>query len=281
MKKLLIILILIFASCSTAPKSTGDIFFLRAQAEEGMETANREAAKGNFELALSLLTSFKRNAILADDPSLIIRVSLSRGNVLFLLNRLDEAFAEWDYAIAEAQRLGNAELLSVSRVYRARGNLVSGRAQAQSVLDDVNRESANIRANRIYIAFSWQVRGLALRSLALYREAEHAMLQSLAIHERDMHLENASYDWYTIASIRSLAGDLQGSLRALEQSIAIDRRIENSWGLAANYRAMGDVYRKTGQNPEALFAYERARSIYIALGNDHEISEINRRILNQ
>jgi len=267
-------------SCSSLRSKPGDIFALRIQAEEGLESANKEAAKGNFEIALNLLTGFKRNAILADDPSLIIRLCLSRGNVLFSLGRTEEAFAEWDQAIAEAQRFGNNELLSVSRIFKGRGNLLSGRVGAQSVLDEVNRESANVRSNKLYVAFTWQVRALALRSLGSYRDAENAARRSLDIHERDKRLENASYDWYTIASIRSLAGNTNGALQALESSIAIDRRIENSWGLASSYRAMGDVYRRAGREREAIEEYQRARTIYTAMGNESEVAEINRRIRN-
>jgi len=271
--------IFIFPSCSSAPDNPGDIYFLRPQAEEGLETANREAAKGNFEIALSLLTGHKRSAVLTDDISLIVRVTLSKGNVLFSLGRYDEAFAEWDYALSEAALTGNVELISISRIFYARGNLLSQRASAQSVLDEIARESANLK-NRLYTAFSWQVRGLALRDLNRWREAEDAIKQSLLIHEKDKHLENASYDWYIIASIRSLSGDFSGALQALETSIVIDRRIENSWGLASSWRAKGDVLRKAGREAEAVEAYTRARTIYAQMASNWEVEEIDRKINN-
>jgi tetratricopeptide (TPR) repeat protein len=148
-------------------------------------------------------------------------------------------------------------------------------------LDIVTEESANIRTNRLYAAFSWQVKGLALRSLERWDEAEEAMRRSLDIHERDRHLENASYDWYAIASIRSMSGNTKGALQALESSIALDRRIENSAGLAASYRAKGDVYRRDNRNDEALEAYRRARTIFAAMGKDHEVEQIDNRINNE
>jgi len=111
---------------------------------------------------------------------------------------------------------------------------LSGISSAQSVLDEATLESANIRNDNLYIAFSWQVRSLALRELRSFSEAENAARRSLDIHEREGYLENASYDWYLIASIRSLAGDTQGALQALNSSIELDRRVENSWGIAAS-----------------------------------------------
>jgi len=269
-------IMLVSVSCSTAPKNPGDVYTLRTSAESLLESANKDAGRGNFANALLLLDKCKQNAILADDPSLIIRTCLSRGNVLLALRRTKEAFAEWDFAIGEAERFENAELLSVSKIFRARGNLISG-TSAQEVLDEVNRESRNIR-DRLYLAFSWQVKGLALSALGSYREAETAVQQSREIHERDRYLENASYDWYVIASIRSLANNTTGALEALDASMALDRRIENSWGLAASWRARGDVYRKAGRHSEADEAYRHALAIYTAMKNENEAAETQRRL---
>ncbi|MCL2809142.1 MAG: tetratricopeptide repeat protein [Treponema sp.] len=267
-----------FFSCSSQPKNAGEINNLRKQVEAGLITANREAAMGRFSSALSLLTEHKRNAILADDPSLIIRVSLSRGNILFSLGRISEAYTEWDEAVAEAVRFGNDELLSVARIFYARGNLLSGRVSAESTLDIVNRESLNIKKDRLYIAFASQVKGFTLRTLGRWNEAEIEIRKSLDIHQKDRHLENASYDWYIIASIRSLSGNFTGALEALDSSIALDRRIENSWGLAASWRAMGDVYVRAGRNTDAKESYLRSRAIYDAMRHDQEVIELDIKI---
>jgi len=260
-------------SCSSQPKNQGDINNLRVQAETLLESGNRETGKGNYDNALVLINESKRLATLADDSSLIIRSSLSRANVVYSLGRADEAFTEWEQAVAEAQKLGNGELLSAARIYFARGELISGRTSAQSVLNVVDSEQPNIKSNQLYIGISWQVRGLALRSLGSYKEAEDAFMRSSEIHEKNLYFENASYDWYSIASSRSLSGDLNGAIQALEKSIEIDRRIENSWGIAASWRAMGDVYRKAGREQDALEAYNRSISIYRAMGNEYEVSQ--------
>jgi len=281
MKKIIGIFTLIilgFSSCSTAPKNTGDVNVLRKSAEIGLESANKESGKGNFTNAQNLLIEYKKQAILADDPSLIIRICLSYGNVLLSLGKTNEAYAEWDQAVAEAQKSGDKELLSVTKIFKARGNLLSGKSTAQSVLEEVNREIGNVKTNKLYIAYSWQTKGLAQRDLGSYTEAEFSIKKSLEIHEKEKALANASYDWYTIASIRSMGGNTAGALQALESAIKIDRRIENSFGLAANWRAMGDIYRKMGKNDDALEAYKRARSIFEVLGNKDEVTAIDNRM---
>jgi len=270
-------IIVVLGSCSTASKNNGDINILRKATERGIESTNKEVGQGNYINAEQLLIEFKRLAILSDDSSLITRVCLSYGNVLLSLGKTDSAYVEWDQAIEEAQKSGNKELLSVAKIFKARGNLLLEKAPAQSVIDEVNREIANIK-NSLYLAYSWQTKGLAQRALNSYGEAEESIKKSLGIHEKEKALENASYDWYTIASIRSLAENFAGALQALESAITIDRRIENSFGLAASWRAMGDVYRKMGKNEDALGAYKRSRAIYSAMGNKEEVAELDNRI---
>jgi len=267
-------------SCSSKPKNSGDIYDTRIRTEKELATGNREAGRGNFETAYTVMKECKRKAILVDDTGLIIRSGLSLGNVLFTVGKRDEAFTEWEEAIALAERHENKEFLSVAKIYYARGRLLSGKSSAAGVLEEVNRESVNIKTDKLFIAFSWQVKGLAQRELRAYREAEDAIKRSLEIHEKEKYLENVSYDWYVIASIRSLAGNHQGALQALESSISFDRRTENSWGLAADWSAMGDVYRKTGKTKEAAEAYRRAKVIYEAMGNKNEAEEIDKKMQN-
>ncbi|MCL2412429.1 MAG: tetratricopeptide repeat protein, partial [Treponema sp.] len=211
-----LLFIILLSSCSSAPRNPGDIDIIRAQAEHWLETGNKEATRGNFENALLILTEAKRQAVLVDDISLIVRVCLSKGNVLLSMGRTDEAFSQWERAVFEAELLGDRELLAVSKIFLIRGNLTSGREPPQTVLSEVIRESANLRSNRIFIAFAWQTRGLALRQLGSFREAEDAFMRSLDIHQRERNLENAAFDWFSIASIRSLAGNTGGAIEALQ-----------------------------------------------------------------
>jgi len=266
-------------SCSSKPKNPGDIYDMRIRTEKELATGNREAGRGNFEVAYAVMKECKRKAILVDDTGLIIRSGLSLGNVLFTVGRRDEAFTEWEEAVELAEKF-DKEFLSVARIYYARGRLLSGRTGAAQVLEEVNRESANIKTDKLFIAFSWQVKGLAQRELRSFTEAENSIKRSLEIHEKEKYLENVSYDWYVIASIRSLAGKYPEALFALESSLSFDRRTENSWGLAANWSSMGDVYRKTGKTKEAEEAYRRARVIYEAMGRKTEAEEIDKKIRN-
>jgi tetratricopeptide (TPR) repeat protein len=272
---------IVFSACSSAPKNPSDIFELRRRAELLLDQGNRQADRGSPGAALLLLDEAMQIAIAADDPGLRIRVGLSRGNVLFSLGLREESGDGWLEALTEAERIGNGELTAVSRIHFAWGRLLSSAGQAdtaQSVRDDVNRDLAMVKSERLYIAFAWTVIGLAEKELGNYSGAEAAVRRSLEIHEKDVYLELAAYNWFLIASFRSLSGDFMGARQALESALTFDRRVENSWGLACDWRAFGDVYKKEGNMEAAHTAYLRAAEIFRAMGNEEAAEEALSRI---
>ena len=278
--RLSLILLLLLTACSTQPKNPGDVYELRRRAESQLDQGNRQADRGDLDLAMVNLDDALRLAVATDDGSLRVRAGLSRSNVLFLMGRAEEAAEGWNLALLEAVQTGNQELAAVCRVHINRSKLLSpgGRAAAQSIRDEVNRDLALIRSDRLYIAFAWTVIGLAEKELGRYAQAEAALKRSLDIHEKEKNFELAAYDWFLIASFRSLSGDYRGSRQALESAIAFDRRVENSWGLANDWRAMGDVQKKAGDREAARAAYTRAAEIFRALNNEEAAAETLARI---
>jgi tetratricopeptide (TPR) repeat protein len=275
------LLICIFVlSCSTAPKNPGEITTLRRTAESQLDLANKQADRGVLGDAILFADEAKRLAVVTDDSDLLVRTRLSRGNILFLLGHADEAVAEWNAALAEAERARNSELVALSRIHIARGKLLSpgGKASAQTVRDETTRNVAQIKTNRYYIAFAWTVIGLAERDLGRYAEAEAALRRSLDIHQKDRYFELAAYDWYLTASFRSLSGNYNGALQALESALELDRRMENSWGLANDWRAIGDVQKKAGNRDAARAAYTRSAEIFHSLAHPEAAEEALSRI---
>jgi len=272
---ILLTIILVIPACSTKPKNPGDVYDVRKQAEAQLALGNRQADRGGFDTSLVILDDAMRLAIVADDPSLRIRAGLSRGNVLFALGRGDEAEKAWNDALGEAERAGSGELAAISRIHIARGRLLSpsGASAAQSVRDEVDRNLAQIKNDRYYTAFAWTIIGLAEKELGRYAPAETAVRRALEIHDKDLFFELAAYDWFMIASFRSLSGNYRGALEALETAAAFDRRVENSWGLASDWRAMGDVHRKAGSGEASRAAYRRAAEIFQAMGNSEAAAQ--------
>ena len=87
--------VMLFASCSTAPKRPVEIFTLLNMTETQLDLVNRAADRGNYTMALDLLVEAKRLAVSTDRPKLLIRAWLSEGNVYYYLNRSAEADMVW------------------------------------------------------------------------------------------------------------------------------------------------------------------------------------------
>ncbi|MDR0525150.1 MAG: tetratricopeptide repeat protein [Spirochaetaceae bacterium] len=268
---------LALGGCSSAPKRPAETFVVRNTAETQLELANQAADQGNYEEALKTLEEVLRLAASVDDPRLRIREGLSRGNFLYALGRTSEAGSVWTAALAEAEAAKELELAASVRIYIARSRLQSG-SSPETIRDEVQREVAAMKTEKLSIAFGWIVIGLAERSLGRWKEGEAAIKRALTYHEKNNYLEKAGEDWYLIASIRSLSEEFEAAQEALRNALTFDRRAENGYGVAMDWRAIGDVYKKSGNWTEAQAAYRRSAEIFRALFLDAEAEAVEARM---
>jgi tetratricopeptide (TPR) repeat protein len=272
-----LLFVVFFSGCSSAPKKPVEVFTDRTVAANQLNLANHTANRGRYEDALLILEDAWRLVLGTDDPPLRIKTTISRGSILFYLGRHDEAFSSWESAAREADSEGEPLLAAQARMAGIRATLLllaaehgeSGQtadAAAEEFKAQLNREMAEVRSDPLSTAAGYVTLGLAEKQLRRWTEAENAIRQAFAIHERGLFLEDAAYDWFLIASVRSMAGNYNAALEALTTSISFDRRAENSFGIASSWQAMGDVYQKAGRSLESQAAYRRAADIYRAIG---------------
>ena len=269
---LILLLITLFSACSSAPKPPTEIFADRNTAINLLAFANQTANHGRYEEALFILKDARRLALSTDDPKLRINTTISQGNFVFALGRHDEAFGEWENAAAEGEASGEKALAALARIYTIRGKILmldQGSGIAYNIVEELKtqlgEEMALVRSDPYATAAGNITLGLAEKQSGNWAEAENAVRRALAFHERELHLEDAAYDWFIIGSIRSMAGNYESSLEALNTAIRFDRRAENGYGLASSWHAIGDVHMKAGNSDEAYAAWFRAAEIYRAI----------------
>jgi len=263
--------ITIFSGCSSAPKKATEIFTDRNTAIKQLELANLTANRGRYEDALVILGEARKLALSTDDPSLRLNTSISRGNYLFALGRNEEAFTEWESACDEGNASGELVLAALARIYSIRAQIMlfdteAGTTTVEELKDQLSHEMAAVKADANSTAVANVALGLAEKQMGHWVEAENAVKKALSYHENGLFLEEAAYDWFLIASIRSMAGSYDASLEALNMAIRFDRRAENGFGLASSWQAMGDVLLKAGRGGESAAAWRRAAEIYRAIG---------------
>jgi tetratricopeptide (TPR) repeat protein len=270
-------IVTLFVGCSSVPRGQPEIRIQRRAALDRLEAANREADRGNYAGALALADEARRFAVSADDSALIIRSGLSRGAILGSLGRAGDAEAAFDGALAEAERSRSAVLAAVCRIHIARRRLLDGSGDAAEIRDQAKQEITLLKTEQTDLALGWTLVGLAEKELGNWTEAEKGIKNALDLHVKGGYLEPAAYDWYLIASIRSLSGLYQGALDALEEALSYDRRGENTYGLGMDWRAMGDVYKKEGKDAAADIAYRRAADIFRSHNMAKEAAEAESR----
>jgi tetratricopeptide (TPR) repeat protein len=277
---LFVFAVILFFGCSSLPRGQPETRTRRRAALSQLEAANKEADRGSYANALSLADEGRRFAVAADDPALLIRSALTRGVILAWLGRAGEARASFEGALAEAERIRSAELAAASRLHIARQELLEGSRGAAEVRDQVKQEIALIKTEQTDLALGWIVVGLAEKELNNWADAEKGIKNALDIHVKSGSPEQAAYDWYLIASIRSVSGAYQGALDALDEAIGYDRRAENSYGLGMDWKAVGDVYKKEGKNVAADIAYRRAADIFRSNNMEKEAAEAEAKALS-
>jgi tetratricopeptide (TPR) repeat protein len=269
---ILLFFVFLLFGCSSAPKPTGEVYADRNTALSQIDLANQAASRGRYNDALNIINEARRLAVSTDDPGLRVRTSIALGDVLFSLGDHDEAFEEWEKAGNEGEASGEPVLAALARIYTIRARLVllangmGTDVDAEDLRTQVNSEMAVFRNDEMYSAAAYITLGLAERALGRWAEAENAVKRALDIHEKNYRLEDAAYDWYLIASIRSFAGNYDGALEALGTAISFDRRSENGFGLASSWKAVGDVNEKANRIENAQAAWRRAAEIYRAIG---------------
>jgi tetratricopeptide (TPR) repeat protein len=277
-------LLVLAAACSTAPDMQVGIDRQRRLAREQLVQAGRETDRGNYEQALIVVEEAHRLAISTDDPLLLVRVRLSRGNIFTHLGRGEEAQAAYAAALLEAENIGDRELAAICRIYIARSRLFSALSRgenaqvaAQEVLDQIRKDIQAVKTDPAAIALGWIVTGLAEKELRQWSGAESSLKKALDIHAKEQYLELAAYDWYLIASVRSVAGQYDSALTALNEALEFDRRTENTFGLGMDWMALGDVYKKSGDEDASVRAHRRSAEIFRSIGLEKEAAEAERR----
>jgi tetratricopeptide (TPR) repeat protein len=264
----LLIAVFVFVSCSSAPEKPAEITTLREMGKTQLDLAGREIDRGNYDNAMFYLDDAWNYAVRSDDPSLRIKVRLTRGNAFFYQGNEAAASEDWQAALSEAEDEKTEELAAAAKIHIERGRLLKAikdkslsAIEIEEIKSIIVSEMEQIKTERLYIALAWTVLGLSEKEEHAWDNAEKSFLNALEIHEEGMYLEQAAYDWYLIASVRSLSNQYESAVDALMMAVSFDRRAENSYGLSSDWNALAGVYSKMGDSEKSEAANNRSEEI--------------------
>ena len=106
-------------------------------------------------------------------------------------------------------------------------------------------------------AEDWFRSGLALNSAGNYREAAKAFARSIAIDPEN------PLAWLNLGTAQALGGDDGAAVAALKKAVLLDPK------LAMGFANLGEIYFRTRQFEEAVWAYSAELSLWPGDGNAH------------
>ncbi len=267
-KGLFITLILcIFTACSSAPKRSMQVSTIYSSASEMIESANGCILTGDYDKAGFFLSAAENQAMSIDNYDLLVAAALARCSLKLSLNppQIEEAQQYVDYAqkcvknCADPKKQQAIVSLSQVRVKVAQGSF-------NGSLDDIRKD---LKGDDYYLAQILQVEGDVYKLQNNYLQADRSYTAAAKAFTDNRYLSEIGICWYKAAQVRSLSGNKDGALQAMEQAIFYDRAAENSLALGSDYYAVGLILIKgsptSGEKNRAIEAFKHSAEIYAAV----------------
>ena len=268
--RLCIVALFLLTSCSSAPKRSMQVSTIYSSASEMIESANACILSGDYEKAGFFLSAAENQAMSIDNYDLLTSAALARCSLNLSLNppQIETAQKYVDYAkkfvknCADPKKQQAIVSLSQARVDIAQGS-------CNQNLEELKKE---LKADDYYSAQVLQVEGDVYKLKNDFASANKSYTAAAKAFTDNRYLSEIGICWYKAAQARSLAGNKDGALQAMEQAIYYDRAAENSLALGTDYYAVGLILIKgspnAGEKERAVEAFTHSAEIFTAINSD-------------
>ena len=273
----LIITLLLFTGCSSAPKRSMQVSTIYSSATEMIESANACILSGDYDKAGFFLSAAENQAMSIDNYDLLTAASLARCSLALSLNppQVDTAQQYVDHAqrfvknCADPKKQQAVVTLSQARVKIAQGEFNGN-------LEGIKKD---LKGDAYYEAQVTQVEGDIYKLQKNYVQADKSYTAAAKAFTDNRYLSEIGICWYKAAQARSLTGNKDSALQAMEQAIFYDRAAENSLALGTDYYATGLILSKgsptSGEKERAIEAFTHSAEIFSAISQT-ELAERSR-----
>ena len=247
-----ILILIFFTSCSSAPKRSMQISTIYSSASELIETANSAILTGDYEKATFFLTAAENQSMSIDNYDLLSAVALARCSLCLSYNppKTDQAENQVNLAqsyvknCADPKKQQSIVELNRIRVQIAKAAEEETTVNMQSLINTLEENKKGVKGDAYYEAQFIQTEGDVYKFCGKYSDADKAYSSAAKAFTDNRYLSEIGICWYKAAQSRSLAGNKEGALAAMEQAIYYDRAAENSMALGTDYYAVGLILLK-------------------------------------
>ena len=258
-------LVALTATCSSAPPKSDTTTDIKNQAADAEISGQRYFGQGRYDLALQFFTQALDANASVDNVDGVIRSRIAIGQVYLATDRLSAAEDMLTRAREQA-RARSASLfvdasISVGELYLRNEDPKKSLDILQEALSTQGKLSP-LQTGVLYhdTGAAWKGAGDMVKALDWFT-------RSLQNNLANKLLESAAADYYMIASIHSKQGDFEGAMADAQQALALDKKIENSRGIAKDLYAMGLIALKKNDSPAAYDYCQRAYSAFASFGD--------------
>ena len=281
-QSILIVVLALLTACSSAPKRSMQVSTVYSSAVEMIESANACILTGDYDKAGFFLSAAENQAMSIDNYDLLCAAALARCSLNLSLNppQIETAQQYVDYAqkfvknCADPKKQQAIVTLNQARVKIAQGEF-------NGSLEGIKKD---LKGDPYYEAQVTQVEGDIFKLQKNYIQADKSYTAAAKAFTDNRYLSEIGICWYKAAQARSLAGNKDGALQAMEQAIYYDRAAENSLALGADYYAVGLILTKgsptAGEKSRAVEAFTHSAEIFTSV-NAEELAKRSRDAANE
>ncbi|MCL2791987.1 MAG: tetratricopeptide repeat protein [Spirochaetaceae bacterium] len=265
---LTIIILLFTISCSSQPRKSSEINTRRNRAADYSGFAHRYFRDGLFNQALVFYYMALDENIAADfEPGKSI-VKNSIGRTHLLMGNLDSAEIYIQQSYNLAKKLGNRDLIaSAANVFaelRIFQNLIPEAEKFISeAIENTGRNTPVLAEIFHNLAIIEHRKGNSAQALATINNA-------ITINRRNKAHLNLAANYYFAASVYSQQNNFDKAIEMLKNALIEDRRVENSYGIAKDYRALGIVSLRNNRKEDAYYFFVKSLNIFRVIRNTEE-----------
>lgn len=253
------LVLLLAAACSSAPKKTEVVVVTRNRAAEAALIGNSYFRQGRYDLALRFFTQALEYNTSVDNLEGVIQSSNSIGKVTMALGDFDEAERLFSRALAQSGDSTDLAALSANNLgelYMRKGDYDKALATFDRLLAAAAAKTSGVTDAQH--ALLLHNRGTAYKNLDRPEKAREDLSRSLSMNLAAKLIEEAAADYYALASLDAKEGDLESANRNAEQALALDKKVENSLGIAKDLYALGIISSRRGDLPAAYDYFSRS-----------------------
>ena len=282
MKKILILgAALLLTACSSAPKRSMQVSTIYSTAYEMIESANACILSGDYDKAGFFLSAAENQAMSIDNYDLLTDASLARCSLSLSVNPPDIETAERYVGFAQGfvkncvdpKKQQALVALNEVRIETAKGNLdENANVNISALLNKLEENKKDVKGDPYYEAQFTLAQGDAYKLKKDYVQADKSYTAAAKEFTDNRYLSEIGISWYKAAQARSLAGNKDDAIKAMEQAIFYDRAAENSLALGTDYYAVGLILAKGSPTPGekecAVEAFTHSAEIFTAIDAD-------------